>query len=71
MISYAPLRKILKERHISTYYLRTKCGNLNIDAKTIHNLMTDQSVTTYTLDKLCQILECDLSEIAVFVNDTK
>ena len=71
MISYAPLRKILKDRDISTYYLRTKCGNLNIDEKTIHNLMTDQSVTTYTLDKLCQILECDLSEIAVFVKDTK
>ena len=57
MISFAPLRRILKERKISTYFLRNKCGEYNLDSKTIQRLMGDESVSTYTLNALCNILE--------------
>lgn len=69
MISFEPLRKILKERGISTYYLRNKCGFNNLDSKTIQRLTADESVSTNTLDALCKILDCDISEIIKFVPD--
>lgn len=69
MISFAPLRRLLTERKISTYYLRNKCGEYNLDSKTIQRLMNDQSVSTYTLNSLCHILDCDLSDIMEFSPD--
>ena len=69
MISYEPLRKILNNRGISTYYLRNKCGIYNLDSKTIQRLMADESVSTNTLNALCNILECDISEIINFIPD--
>lgn len=69
MISFEPLRNILEERKISTYYLRNKCGLNNLDNKTIQRLMCDESVSTNTLNSLCNILGCDISEIIRFVPD--
>lgn len=69
MISFEPLRKILTERGISTYFLRTKCGKYNLDSKTIQRLMRDESVSTYTLNALCNILNCEISEIMTFYPD--
>lgn len=63
MISFEPFRKLIKERNISTYYLRNKCGIYNIDGKTIQRLMTDQSVSSNTLDSLCQIFHCGIEDI--------
>ena len=69
MISYEPLRQILAERKITTYFLRNKCGEYNLDSKTIQRLMNDDSVSTYTLNALCNILNCDLSDIMEFHPD--
>lgn len=69
MISFEPLRHILEERGISTYYLRNKCGINNLDSKTIQRLMSDESVSTNTLNSLCNILDCDISEIVKFLPD--
>ena len=69
MISFEPLRKILRERNISTYYLRNRCGEYNLDSKTIQRLMSDQSVSTYTINSLCNILECRIEELMCFVPD--
>ena len=71
MISFEPLRQILYERKISTYYLRNKCGPFNLDSKTIQRLMSDQSVSTYTLNSLCNILGCDISDIVAFSPDAE
>ena len=71
MISFAPLRKKLAERKISTYFLRNKCGKYNLDSKTIQRFMNDESVSTYTLNSLCNILECDISDIVEFLPDSK
>ena len=69
MISFEPLRKVLAERNISTYYLRNKCGEYNLDSKTIQRLMRDESVSTYTLNALCNILNCDISDIMRYKPD--
>lgn len=69
MISFAPFRELIKKRKISTYFLRNKCGEYNLDNKTIDRLMNDDSVTTYTLNSLCNILDCELSDIMEFLPD--
>ena len=71
MISFEPLRKLLDEKGITTYYLRNKCGNYNLDSKTIKRLMTDESVSTNTINSLCKILECDILGIMKFQPDEK
>lgn len=69
MISFEPLRRLLAERKISTYFLRNKCGIYNLDSKTIQRFMHDESVSTYTLNALCNILDCDVSDIVRFYPD--
>ena len=69
MISFAPFRRLIKKRNISTYFLRNKCGEYNLDNKTSERLMNDDSVTTYTLNSLCNILDCGLSDIMEFLPD--
>ncbi len=63
MISFQPFRTMIKKRGITTYYLRNKCGRYNLGNKTIERLMTDQSVSTNTIDALCQILDCEVTDI--------
>lgn len=69
MISFEPLRELLSQKKISTYYLRNKCGKYNLDNKTIKRLMSDESVSTNTLNALCNILNCDIGEIMNFQPD--
>lgn len=69
MISFAPFRKLMKDRKISTYYLRTKCGEYNLDSKTIQRLTNDESVSTYTINALCNIFQCSLLDIMEFSPD--
>ena len=69
MISFEPLRKLLSQKGISTYYLRNKCGIYNLDSKTIQRLMSDESVSTKTLNAMCHILDCDIKEIIEFHPD--
>ncbi len=60
MISYDPLWKTMNKRGISTYDLIYKQG---INANTIHRIKHGEAVTTKTLDDLCFILKCDISDI--------
>lgn len=69
MISYAPLWKTMQQKGISTYYLRNKGGNISINGSTIKRLQSDQSVSTNTLDSLCKLLKCNLSDIIEFIDD--
>lgn len=63
MVSFEPFRKLIKKRGITTYYLRNKCGEYNLGNKTIERLMADQSVSTNTIDALCQILDCEVTDV--------
>lgn len=69
MVSFEPLRKLMEDRKISTYFLRTKCGIYNLDSKTIQRLMNDESVSTNTLDALCQIFSCQVTDIIEILSD--
>ncbi|MDD3403041.1 MAG: helix-turn-helix transcriptional regulator [Hespellia sp.] len=60
MITYDPLWETMKHRQITTYALITRFG---ISSRTINNLKHNKSITMFTLDKLCTILECTPSDI--------
>lgn len=66
MITYEPLWNTLKEKGISQYRLIKDYG---VSAGQISRLRANQNVSTHTLDTLCQILQCELSDIAQFVEE--
>lgn len=69
MISYAPLWVTMKNRGATTYTLRNKGKGFNISGSTILRLQKNESVSTNTLNALCCILECKLSDIAKYMPD--
>ena len=60
MIAYTPLWETLKRKGMSTYTLRYK---FNISGSTVQRLRKNMSVSTNTLDDLCELLECNISDI--------
>lgn len=66
MISYEPLWQTMERKHITTYTLINKHG---INPRTIHNLKHNKSITLYTLEKLCSILECQAESVVLFLPD--
>ena len=64
MISYAPLWKTLNRRDMSTYDLIYKCG---LSANTVYRLKKGEAITTKTLNELCFILHCPVSDILEYV----
>lgn len=66
MISYAPLWKTMEKQGITTYALINK---YNINPRTIHNLKHNKSITLFTLERLCQILNCQAESVVEFIQD--
>ena len=66
MISYEPLWKTMEKREETTYTLINKHG---INSRTINNLKHNKSITIYTLERLCQILDCTPNEVVQFVKE--
>ena len=68
MISYEPLWKTMEVSGETTYTLITKHG---INPRTINNLKHNKSITMYTLERLCQILDCQAESIVLFTEEAK
>lgn len=66
MISYARLWETMKLRGATTYTLQAKGG---ISSSTIRRLKAGESVTTNTLEALCKILDCDITDIIQYTPD--
>lgn len=67
MISYAPLWKTMEQQSATTYTLEVKG---RISSSTIRRLKEGESVSTNTLDALCKILKCGVSDVIEFVDET-
>ena len=67
MISYEPLKKTMKERGISSYRLE----KLGFSRATYYSIRMGNSVSTNTIDPLCKILKCGVSDIIEFIDDGK
>ncbi len=66
MITFDKLWQTMKEKQVTTYWLREKCG---IDSKTIRRLRANENMETKTLNKLCAALDCKLEDIAEYIAD--
>ena len=66
MIVYDKRWSVMREKDVSTYWLREKCG---IDSKTIRRLRANDNMETKTLNKLCAVLGCRLEDIAEYIPD--
>lgn len=66
MISYEPLWRTMNLRGATTYTLQVKGG---ISSSTIRRMKAGDSVSTHTLDLLCQLLDCTLDDIVEYVPD--
>ena len=64
MISYRPFYETLYKKNITEYALIFKHG---IPANPIHRMKHGEAITTKTLDVLCNILDCPVSDIIEFV----
>lgn len=67
MISYDPLFKTMKTKGISSYRL----GKMGFPMSNYHALKRGKNVSTQTINALCKILECDVSDIMVYQSETK
>lgn len=66
MITYDPLWVTMAEKNVTTYALIHKHG---ISAHTIYNLKHNMGINTYTLNKLCNILDCTPNDVLRFERD--
>ena len=64
MISYAPLWRTMEKTGATTYTLQVKG---QISSSTVRRLKSGESVSTNTLDALCRILQCDLTDIIEYL----
>ncbi len=68
MITYKPFYETLLQKGITEYNLIFKHG---IPANTLHRMKHGEAITTKTLDTLCEILECRVSDILEYVPPEK
>ncbi len=66
MIVFDPLWRTMKDKNISQYKLIQQYG---FSSGQLDRLRKNGNVSTYTLNALCCILECPLSDIAKFQPD--
>lgn len=68
MITYDNLWKTMRERGISQYKL---IKDYQVSPGQLDRLRKNGNVSTYTLNMLCQILQCPLEGVAEFIPDEK
>ena len=66
MIKYNKLWETAKMKGITKYKLNK---DYHVSKSQLHRLQHNQSVSTNTLDRLCNILDCRLEDIAEQVRD--
>lgn len=60
LICYDPLWETMKRKKATTYTLQVKG---NISSSTIRRMKAGESVSTNTIDALCALLDCEVSDI--------
>ena len=66
MISYEPLYKTMREKGISTYKLIKDFG---ISRSLLDRLKHNKPISTVTLNDLCNILDCKVEDVVLFIKD--
>ena len=67
MISYEPLFRTMKEKGITSYQL----AKMGCPISNYHALRRGKNVSTHTIDTLCAILDCNVSDVMEFRRETQ
>ena len=65
LISYAPLFKTMKDKQITSYRLE----KLGFSRATYYSIQKGNSVSTNTINQLCKLLKCSVSDVMEFVDE--
>lgn len=68
MISIEPFWKQMKEKGISTYVMENQ---FDLNPCEISRLRNNHNFTLKTLNRLCALFECDITDIIVYIPDQK
>lgn len=68
MISYKPFYDTLFKKGITEYQLIYKQG---LSANTLHRMKHGKAISTKTINTLCFILDCNVSDILLYIPDSE
>ena len=66
MITYEPFFNTLKRKEISTYRL---INNYGFSKGTLASLKQNKNITMETLNYICNLLECEISDVIRYTKD--
>ncbi|MBO5052418.1 MAG: helix-turn-helix transcriptional regulator [Clostridia bacterium] len=66
MISYKPLYRTMKAKHISTYKLINEFG---VSRSLLDRLRHDKPISTVTLNDLCRFLDCRVEDVLEYIEE--
>ncbi len=66
MITYRKLWETMRKKGISQYKLIREYG---ISTGQLDRLRKNENISTYTLNSLCRILDCDVCDIIEYIPD--
>lgn len=66
MISYEPFYNTLFKKGITEYNLIYKQG---FSANTLHRIKHGKSISTRTLDSLCEVLDCRVEDVIQYIKE--
>ena len=66
MISYEPFYRTLLTKNMTEYQLIFKHG---VPSNTLHRMKHGKNISTKTLDTLCFILDCPVSDVLEYVRE--
>ncbi len=65
MISYAPLFDTMKRKEITSYRLE----KMGFSRATYYSIQQGNSISTNTVNQLCKLLNCEVSDILKYIDD--
>ena len=65
MISYEPLFETMKRKGITSYRL----FKMGFPQSNYYAIKRGENISTHTINELCRILQCDVSDIMKYKND--
>ena len=65
LISYTPLFKTMKDRKITSYRLE----KMGFSRATYYSIQKGNSVSTNTINQLCKLLKCDVSDVMQYIDE--
>ena len=65
MISYEPLFQTMKDKKITSY----KLMKLGFPRSTYYAMKHGENISTHTIDHLCKLLGCSISDILEYIEE--